>query len=98
MSSALKQLNNYGPLMNMVCGPDINFFVNCYPKFTNFAMQIEPNKCNTTIGFNKTLTFSLNHSGDFAGQTYFKVKLPEIKLTIDNPSQKVLGRWNNEVA
>lgn len=93
MSSALKQLNNYGPLMNMVCGPDINYFVNCYPKFTNFAMQIEPNKCNTVIGFNKTLTFSFNHSGDFAGQTYFKVKLPEIKLTIDNPSQKLLGRW-----
>lgn len=97
MSSALKQLNNYGPLMNMICGPDINFFVNCYPKFNNFAMQVEPNKCNAPIGFNRTLTFSFNHSGDFAGQTFFKVKLPEIKLTYEtstiSPSGYLLGRW-----
>lgn len=93
MSSALKQLNNYGPLMNMVCGPDTNFFLNCYPKFTNFAMQIEPNKCNTPIGFNKTLVFSFNHAGDFAGQTYFKVKLPQIKLSIDTSTGHILGRW-----
>lgn len=93
MSSALKQLNNYGPLMNMVCGPEVNFFGNCYPKFTNFAMQIEPNKCNSPIDFNRTLTFSMNHGGDFAGQTYFKVKLPEIRLSVDVPIQKTLGRW-----
>ena len=97
MSSALKQLNNYGPLMNMICGPDINFFINCYPKFNNFAMQIEPNKCNAPIGFNRTLTFSFNHSGDFAGQTFFKVKLPEIKLSYEtssiNPTGFLLGRW-----
>lgn len=83
--------------MNMVCGPDTNFFVNCYPKFTNFAMQIEPNKCNTIIGFNRTLTFSFNHSGDFAGQTFFKVKLPKIKLTYRNSTDVatgyILGRW-----
>lgn len=97
MSSALKQLNNYGPLMNMICGPDVNFFVNCYPKFTNFAMQIEPNKCNTTVGFNRTLTFSFNHSGDFAGQTFFKVKLPAIKLTYTDSTitatKSILGRY-----
>lgn len=97
MSSALKQLNNYGPLMNMICGPELNFFVNCYPKFANFAMQIEPNKCNTQTGFNRTLTFSFNRSGDFAGQTFFKVKLPKIKLTYqnstDNATGFILGRW-----
>lgn len=97
MSSALKQLDNYGPLMNMVCGPDVNFFVNCYPKFTNFSMQIEPNKCNAPIGFNRTLTFSFNHSGDFAGQTFFKVKLPEIRLSYEtsniSPTGFLLGRW-----
>lgn len=97
MSSALKQLNNYGPLMNMVCGDETNFFANCYPKFTNFAMQIENNKCNTQIGFNKSLTFSFNHSGDFAGQTFFRVKLPRIRLTYNSssisPSGFILGRW-----
>lgn len=99
MSGALMQLNSYGSLLGMLCErPEVNFFVQHYPRYVNFAMQIEMNSCNAPTNFGKSLTFTFNRSGDFVGQTFFLVRLPTVTVTStgdpsDNMSPLVLRTY-----
>ena len=85
MSGALMQITNTGPeLVQYTEPPEINLFIQHYPRFANFAMQIEEDPSNIPSNFGQSVVFTFNRGADFIGQTFFSIELPSIQIDGSN--------------